>query len=128
MQCLFSAEIEEDGASFVVEVPDREIQTGDLEVGKTYRVALLSTESSPQRRAAGGQSDDTQGPPVEEGETRRVEIEDIGEQGDGVARVERGYVVIVPDTELGERVAVQVQNVQANVAFAVVTERLSYDE
>ncbi|WP_328766624.1 TRAM domain-containing protein [Haloarcula nitratireducens] len=73
--------------------------------------------------SANGQA---QGPPVEEGETRRVEIEDIGEQGDGVARVERGYVVIVPDTELGERVAVEIQTVTENVAFAEVTERISY--
>ncbi|MBX0298038.1 TRAM domain-containing protein [Haloarcula nitratireducens] len=128
LQCLFSAEIEEDGESFVVDVPDREIQTGDLEAGKTYRVALFATESSPPRRDAGRQSNEAQGPPVEEGETRRVEIEDIGEQGDGIARVERGYVVIVPEAELGERVAIEVHDVQSNVAFAEVTERLPFDE
>ncbi|MFC6906734.1 TRAM domain-containing protein [Halalkalicoccus tibetensis] len=38
-------------------------------------------------------------PPVTEGNHRTVEIETIGEQGDGIARVERGYVVIVPDTD-----------------------------
>ncbi|MBX0296813.1 TRAM domain-containing protein [Haloarcula nitratireducens] len=128
LQCLFSAEIEEDGESFVVDVPENEVQTGDLEAGKTYRVALFATESSPQQRSAGSQSTRAQGPPVEEGETRRVEIEDIGEQGDGVARVERGYVVIVPDAELGERVAIEVHDVQSNVAFAEVTERLPLNE
>ncbi|MBV0926397.1 TRAM domain-containing protein [Halomicroarcula limicola] len=128
LQCLFSAEVEESGESFVVDVPENEIQTGDLEAGKTYRVALFATESSPQPRSAGSQSDGVQEPPVEEGETRRVEIEDIGEQGDGIALVERGYVVIVPDAELGERVAVEIHNVQVNVAFAEVAERLPLDE
>jgi len=40
-----------------------------------------------------------QKPPVTEGEQRTVEIEDIGDQGDGITRVERGFVVIVSDTE-----------------------------
>ncbi|WP_135306432.1 TRAM domain-containing protein [Haloarcula amylovorans] len=128
LQCLFSAEIEEDGESFVIDVPADEIQIGELEAGETYRVALHPTESNTHRSSvdspsANGQA---QGPPVKEGETRRVEIEDIGEQGDGVARVERGYVVIVPDTEVGERVAAEIQTVTENVAFAEVTERISY--
>jgi len=63
---------------------------------------------------------------VEEGEQRDAEIEDIGEQGDGITRVERGFVVIVPDTELGERVTVEITDVRENVAFAEVTDRLSY--
>ncbi|WP_394346466.1 TRAM domain-containing protein [Haloarcula amylovorans] len=112
----------------MVDVPENEIQIGNIEAGETYRVALLPTESSPPRRDAGRQSNETQGPPVEEGETRRVEIEDIGEQGDGIARVERGYVIIVPEAELGERVAIEVHDVQSNVAFAEVTKRLPLDE
>jgi predicted RNA-binding protein with TRAM domain len=71
---------------------------------------------------------DPQKPPVEEGEQRDVEIEDIGEQGDGISRVDRGFVVIVPDTEQGERVTVQITDVRENVAFAEVVERLSYYE
>jgi predicted RNA-binding protein with TRAM domain len=65
---------------------------------------------------------------VDEGETREVEIEDIGEQGDGITRVERGFVVIVPDTEQGERATVEITDVRENVAFAEVVERLSYYE
>jgi predicted RNA-binding protein with TRAM domain len=63
---------------------------------------------------------------VEVGEQRNVEIEDLGEQGDGITRVERGFVVIVPDTELGERVSVKIESVRDSVAFASVVERLSY--
>ncbi|PSQ35591.1 deoxyribonuclease, partial [Halobacteriales archaeon QS_9_70_65] len=99
--CLFSAEIEEEGDRFVVEVPRREVETGSLAADETYRVALVagadtgSTDAEP--------SDEPQ-PPVEAGEIRYVEIEDLGKQGDGIARVERGYVIIVPGGEVGERV------------------------
>lgn len=67
---------------------------------------------------------DSQKPPVETGETRQVEIESIGEQGDGITRVERGFVVIVPDTEVGERVRITVTDVRDSVAFAEVEERI----
>jgi predicted RNA-binding protein with TRAM domain len=67
-------------------------------------------------------------PPVEEGETREVEIEDLGEQGDGITRVERGFVVIVPDTKESERVNIEITDVRQNVAFAEIVERLSYYE
>jgi tRNA/tmRNA/rRNA uracil-C5-methylase (TrmA/RlmC/RlmD family) len=32
-----------------------------------------------------------------------VTIETVGDQGDGIAKVERGYVVIVPETQPGEQ-------------------------
>ena len=47
-------------------------------------------------------------------------IEDVGDQGDGIARVERGYVIIVPDTKLGDQVVIEIENVRQNVAFADV--------
>ncbi|WP_328766922.1 TRAM domain-containing protein [Haloarcula nitratireducens] len=101
-----------------------------MEAGETYQVGFLSTETTMNQSSADSQSANgqRQEPPVEEGETRRVEIANIGEQGDGVARVERGFVVIVPDTEVGERVAVEIETVTETVAFAEVTERISYYE
>ncbi|WP_436922914.1 TRAM domain-containing protein [Halosimplex amylolyticum] len=158
LRCLFSARVEERDGSYVVEVPKREIRRGGIDPDGTYRVALVPSPStggdeqqatsgtqrsgsSPKEngdRASGGDDADRstngsrdrgrQRPPVEEGESRRVEIEDIGEQGDGITRVERGFVVIVPDTEQGERVAVEITDVRENVAFAEVVERLSYYE
>ncbi|PHQ46653.1 deoxyribonuclease [Halorubrum sp. C3] len=131
--CLFSGRVEQRGGSYVVEVPERELELGELEEGGVYRVGIVPApqtgtdrdgDESGEPDAGGG----FQGPPVEVGETRAVEIEGIGDQGDGIARVERGYVVIVPDTEKGERVRVEVTDVQQNVAFANVTERLSYYE
>jgi predicted RNA-binding protein with TRAM domain len=68
------------------------------------------------------------GPPVAEGETRVVEIDNIGDKGDGVARIDGGYVVIVSDAEVGERLRVEMEQVRENVAFAEVVERLPYYE
>jgi predicted RNA-binding protein with TRAM domain len=62
-------------------------------------------------------------PPVETGELREVEIEDLGEQGDGLARVGPGYVVFVPDAGVGERVRVRITDVRDNFAFAEIAER-----
>ena len=64
----------------------------------------------------------TAGPPVEEGEVREVTIETLGDQGDGIAKVERGYVVIVPGARPGDRPTVEIEQVRRNVAFATVVE------
>lgn len=124
--CLFSAEITEEDDRYIVEVPKREIDTGAVEAGDTYRVALIS------RKAAGADEPDEPTttsrptsepqPPVEAGELRYVEIEDIGKQGDGIARVERGYVIIVPGADVGERVKIEVSEVKSNFAVGEIIE------
>jgi predicted RNA-binding protein with TRAM domain len=131
LRCLFSGTIEERADSYVIEVPADEIQLNNVRLDKSYRVGIL-----PETTQSNGGDNETQSrherdhaaptPPVEEGETRTVEIEDIGDQGDGVTRVERGFVVIVPETEQGERVVVEVTDVRENVAFATVVDRVSY--
>lgn len=130
---LFSATVERRDGSYVVELPANELELGDIEAGETYRIAVLPTRSKSTSESAESTNSTSRGrsrgqpaPPVEEGETRVVEIEDIGEQGDGITRVERGYVVIVPDTEKSERVEIEITDVNDNVAFATVTERISY--
>jgi predicted RNA-binding protein with TRAM domain len=52
-----------------------------------------------------------------------VEMEDIGDQGDGIAHVGLGYVVIVPETEMGGRVSVRISEAKENMALADVVER-----
>lgn len=118
--CLFSADVSDDGDRYVVEVPKREIETGAVEPGETYRVALISSEVE---RAEDTDEDNVPSepqPPVEPGEIRYVEIEDIGKQGDGIARVERGYVIIVPGADVGERVKVEVTEVKSNFAVGEI--------
>ena len=140
LRCLFSARLEERDDSYVLEVPKQEVRLGAVDAGDTYRVGLLrgaaeadsqSPEEAvqPPENEAEGPSDPDSGPPeppVDEGETRELDIETIGDQGDGIARVERGFVVIVPDTEKGERVTVEITDVRENVAFAEVQDRQTH--
>jgi predicted RNA-binding protein with TRAM domain len=51
---------------------------------------------------------------------REVTVETLGDQGDGIAKVERGYVVIVPDARPGDSPTVRIEQVRQNVAFATV--------
>lgn len=126
--CLFSVEITQRDGSSVIEIPERELTHGALESGVPYRVAVISssTDSTPNRDGDQSAQPDEANPPVEEGEHRTVDISDIGDQGDGIARVERGYIVIVPDTELNERVEIEITDVTQTVAFGKVIEREEY--
>lgn len=118
--CLFSSEIERQGSEAVITVPSDEVELGDLEPGQTYRVAILEHgDGSPSTSRA---STGAPTPPVEEGDHVDLEVESIGDQGDGIARVDRGYVVIVPDTEVGDRVTAEITTVKENMAFAEVVE------
>lgn len=119
--CLYTAEVEERGGSYVVEIPEREVAIGAAEEGDTYRVAMLSPPDEPESTSKRARSRSE--PPVDEGDVVDVEIENIGDQGDGIARVGPGYVVIVSDAEVGERVSVEITEARENVAFADVVER-----
>ena len=122
--CLFNAEVTESEDTYTVEVPRREIETGSIEAGETYRVALVSREpteeSSDSRSSRPSTPSSEPQPPVDIGEMRYVEVEDIGKQGDGIARVERGYVIIVPGAEIGERVKVEITEVKSNFAVGEI--------
>jgi predicted RNA-binding protein with TRAM domain len=122
--CLFSAEVRDEGGEYRIEVPKREVETGALEPGATYRVALIDRQPSTTSESDETDTDVSDGPqpPVEPGEMRYVEVEDLGKQGDGIARVERGYVIIVPGTEVGERVKIEVTEVKSNFAVGEVVD------
>jgi len=49
-------------------------------------------------------------------------VETVGDQGDWVAKVNRGYVVIVPETAPGDDLTVKIKQVQQNVAFVTVVD------
>jgi predicted RNA-binding protein with TRAM domain len=59
--------------------------------------------------------------PVEEGRTYDVNIQDVGRNGDGIARIE-GFVVFVPNTNVGDEVQIKVERVLPKFAFATVVE------
>ncbi|WP_416838949.1 TRAM domain-containing protein [Haloferax sp. DFSO52] len=123
--CLFNADVRTEDDRYIVEIPRREVENGAIDPGETYRVALISREThevvEPESSGETAPSAEPQ-PPVEPGELRYVEIEDIGKQGDGIARVERGYVIIVPGTDVGERVKVEITEVKSNFAVGEVVE------
>ncbi|MFB6124712.1 MAG: TRAM domain-containing protein [Halanaeroarchaeum sp.] len=124
--CLFNAEVTLTDDSYVVEVPRREIENGVVDPGEIYRVALIAREDGEtETREAPTEervSTSEPQPPVEIGEIRYVEIEDLGKQGDGIARVERGYVIIVPGAEVGERVKIEITEVKSNFAVGEIVE------
>lgn len=128
---VFTAEIESGNRGAVVSVPDRELAIGDLERGGRYRVAILPPAAGADDSEGGAESRSARaenrpqrgaGPPVDEGEELDVEIEDVGDQGDGIARIGPGYIVFVPSTEVGDRVTIAITEARENFAFAEVVE------
>ena len=130
LRSVFSAQIEERDGSYIVDVPASEIEHDALAADETYRVAILKSESSTSKKtqeeqpqsAAQEPTPTSDGPPVDEGEVRDVTIETTGDQGDGIAKVERGYVVIVPGGQPGDEPSVEIEQVKENVAFASIVE------
>ena len=59
--------------------------------------------------------------PVNEGEEYDVKIEDMGRDGDGIAKVE-GFIVFVSGAKKGEEVKIKINSVRRNFAFAEVVE------
>lgn len=128
LRLLFETTVEEEGDRYVVSIPDELVDGGTITPDTLYRVALLGsaaetgesqeTTETERARPAETPSSQPQGPPVEEGETREVAIDTLGDQGDGIAKVERGFIVIVPGTKPGDRVEVEITDVKETVAFA----------
>ena len=122
LRCLFNAEVRATDDGYVVEVPATEVERGTVEAGGIYRVALLGRGADAGPARSRERPPDQPQPPVERGEIRYVEVEDLGKQGDGIARVERGYVVIVPGGQVGERVKVEISEVKSNFAVGEIIE------
>ncbi|KAB1190598.1 TRAM domain-containing protein [Haloferax sp. MBLA0076] len=152
LRLLFEASIERDGNRYVVPIPKELVESGSLSTEEAYRVALLTAaetstppeqtsesatdtdetesaqtedeweNSNSQQQPTNSQGYGARRPPVEEGDVRSVTIDTLGDQGDGIAKVERGFVIIVPDTRPGDNVEVEITDVKQTVAFAEMTE------
>lgn len=57
--------------------------------------------------------------PVEEGKEYEVKIEDVGREGDGLARIEN-FVVFVPGTKVGDQVKIRITKVLRRMAIGEV--------
>lgn len=142
LACLYTAELTETENSYTFTVPATEVEEGSVTPGETIRVAVLadndvgdgsdSPDDTTEETASTARSETSTAsqpePPVSEGETRVVEIQDVGDQGDGITRVERGFVVIIPETDEGETVEIRIETVRPNVAFGTVIDRLDHAE
>ena len=131
LRSVFSATVRQRDEEYVVEVPAREIAHDAVSPGETYRIAVFESPATPNGenqdttssdRVRGDRQQPRPGPPVKEGEVRDVTIETVGDQGDGIAKVDRGYVVIVPDAQPGDKPTVEIEQVQQNVAFASIVD------
>ena len=130
LRLLFEASLERDGDRYVIPIPPALVENGSLSTRESYRVALLdevgeteqdvteSTAATHERDQQSREPGEFGGPPVSEGETRKVTIDTLGDQGDGIAKVERGFIVIVPETQPGDEATVEITDVRENVAFA----------
>lgn len=128
---LYETMLEERGDEYVLTLPKELVEDGSFTEDSVYRVALLElasesrqskpdpSETAPQETdPTDEQRSESHGPPVEAGDVRSVNIDTLGDQGDGIAKVERGFIVIVPGTQPGDRVDVEITNVTDSVAFA----------
>ena len=131
LRLLFETSVEDEGDRYTVAIPSEIVENGSIEVNESYRVALLAAEAADRTTTPTPEEEErtpvsapepdpshSQGPPVEEGEVRTVSIDTLGDQGDGIAKVERGFIVIVPGTKPGDRVEVEITDVKETVAFA----------
>ena len=131
LRSVYTARLCEQNGSYFIDVRKQEVDYETIRPSDVYRVALLKRKSDSEL-----QSDDAvdstnshdeefefPAPPVSEEKTRQVTIESLGRQGDGIAKVERGYVVIVPDGEPGEVLTVRIDRTKENVAFATILEQ-----
>ena len=123
LECLFSTLIDQQSGSYRIEIPRSELEEGTITNGETYRVAIVSGTPRSDDAGTRQQPDDAssspgadpdgptqQSPPVEPGDVREVTIESLGDQGDGIAKIDHGYVVIVPDTRPDDEVTVEIEN------------------
>jgi predicted RNA-binding protein with TRAM domain len=124
LRAVFTGTVERRGDSYVVEIPTDEVERGNISSETIYRIALLHTPDSDRPIDSGTEEVESEPtPPVSEGEQRSVTVEAVGSEGDGIAKVERGYVIIVPNSEPGEEVSVEIERVTPSVAFAEIADK-----
>lgn len=112
---LFDRKFEKDGDDFVIRLPAHKC---DLSLFDPGSPVVITLEQGGHHEATDVDSQ----PPVEEGETLNVDIEELGRQGDGIAFVEESFVVFVPETDVGDSVMVQIDSTDENFAHASVVE------
>lgn len=129
LRALVTTEAKSQKGTLSVELPDELIEHDAIDPTEVYQIAVLATASKHARSGSNQSASDSASrtsrrPPVQEGETRTVTIDTLGDQGDGIARIEHGFVLIVSDAQPDDELVIEVESVQSNVAFATIVERL----
>jgi predicted RNA-binding protein with TRAM domain len=133
LACLFTDSVSAEGDSYSIEVPKEELDVGAITAGETYRVMILK-DSAPagsddqQDPSTNSAASATSKPPVSQGAIREVTIESLGDQGDGIAKTDRGYVLIVPGARPDDEVTVEITEVRESVAFAEIRDQSDISE
>lgn len=117
LRAVVSGQVTERNGDYVIELPASEVRYDGINVGETYRIAIHERAGREQPRASGANSR-APTPPVSEGDIVDVTVEAVGDEGDGIAKVDRGYVLIVPGGRPGDELSVRVERVHENVGFA----------
>jgi predicted RNA-binding protein with TRAM domain len=65
--------------------------------------------------------------PVTIGAEYEVDIKEMSQRGDGIARVE-GFVVFVPQSKIGDHVRIRVTRISSKFAEAELIERQKHEE
>lgn len=65
--------------------------------------------------------------PVASEDTYHLQIEDLGQEGDGIGYID-GFVIIVPETGLGDWVTVEIEEVHDTFAVATVVDESTVGE
>jgi len=137
--CLYTATIQREGGAYWIEVPTSEVEKGVLSDNEVYRVAVLERDIQDQQAPPGELQDEanssetsvssdetrhqkTRQPtpsdiPVDEGDVVEVEIQDIGTEGDGLAKID-GFAIFVPSGTPGDELMVEVIEVNQTLAHA----------
>ncbi|MDY6817302.1 MAG: TRAM domain-containing protein [Halobacteriales archaeon] len=128
LHAVFHAEVTRQDETYVIELPASTVEQGSLTPGEIYRIGVLDAhetvrsgnQSAPSPTANTEMTD----APVAEGEQLDVVIEDTGDEGDGIARLDPGYIIFVADTDPGDRVRIEITDVTESYAFGEVVEEL----
>ncbi|WP_331234836.1 TRAM domain-containing protein [Natronorarus salvus] len=126
LRLLFTADLQQREEKHIIELPADQVGSPDSAItpGEQYRVAIIEFHRATEQTSESGERstreppENAQNPPVAEDEVRTVTIEALGDQGDGIAKVERGYVLIVPGGEPGDELTVRIDEVRETVGFA----------
>ena len=100
LSCLFSSLVEADDESHFIMLPSQELISLDIDTNATYRVLFLpkspEEKSPPDESLSPSTASLSSDALVTIGDIYEVLVEDIGNEGDGIARIGPGYIIFIP--------------------------------